>query len=977
MKNLNNNSFIILSFIFDEYYTFNVEINNKPKNILNTSNIFLDYNSLSSIENNSLKINISYIRNNMTEVVNNAVLIFRLFESNSISILQKNNLNIGFTISNKVKQYYYLEVFKGEEGEIMLHDKRFYGELYGVIKPKSRIKPYNETTEYIKKASNSKLKFDNHILKLSFKSKNTKKCEEGCYLLITYTHDNFEFNQTIGSEFTLLVRIWDKEEIGSQIINIPFNEYIFGAFDENSIVHHYYSLSIPKNTEAIYIQFEGNYIDGFIGNGKKIKNTLRAFDNTKNLNITEKKMILICNKTILNDLKVNDSISFAFRSKNYFFKTFSFYYIRILLKEIDKFITYILDSNIGNICIPEKNKDRKEYFCKCRLKNNYKELSLDNCIATSNEIEKIKIDNQVIINKASVNKEGNLIKIKLNESAYYIDFIFIFKNSKNVNILSNFFKKKSVINPQIYSSEMFYLKRKMYFNFNLQHTFSLISNYIDGDGKIKYKDITIKANINFQGKPLLFPISKSIQNISFTPKEINENKDKALFFFAKLNYINLRDEVKEINLDKTLIDIMKIKSLPTYYYLKCEEGNSKEQININFRIINFKYDHTTFDIKGYLVNQTKINILNKNKAINGSYDTHFNIGILNIKNCNNSKYIMIKIDSSFKVSEEGILIEILAMSKIDKSYLLLPINKYITDIYNSNENKEYLIKIIKKNMKDKNISVEFIPNCNEMKLESDTKLNLEKDINYGMVQKYMITEYKDNITLKIRTSQNISNCYFLLRYYYSAKQRQIKYSFNEKYNIKKGKNKQDIILDFNGIKIINNKDNIKAYFKIYGLLYKYENDIKYEFMNSSSQNEITRAQTNLQKKTDFNFNLSFNDIKTYDNDNDNYTYYLKIIIYSREKNNILIDEFSMYTLKIDLTDIFKNNKQFIIIIIFISTIIIIIIIFTIIILILKKKNSTLKEKVNDISFSLENINEDILEKNEISSKDEDKENIFI
>ena len=349
MKNLNNNSFIILSFIFDEYYTFNVEINNKPKNILNTSNIFLDYNSLSSIENNSLKINISYIRNNMTEVVNNAVLIFRLFESNSISILQKNNLNIGFTISNKVKQYYYLEVFKGEEGEIMLHDKRFYGELYGVIKPKSRIKPYNETTEYIKKASNSKLKFDNHILKLSFKSKNTKKCEEGCYLLITYTHDNFEFNQTIGSEFTLLVRIWDKEEIGSQIINIPFNEYIFGAFDENSIVHHYYSLSIPKNTEAIYIQFEGNYIDGFIGNGKKIKNTLRAFDNTKNLNITEKKMILICNKTILNDLKVNDSISFAFRSKNYFFKTFSFYYIRILLKEIDKFITYILDSNIGNI----------------------------------------------------------------------------------------------------------------------------------------------------------------------------------------------------------------------------------------------------------------------------------------------------------------------------------------------------------------------------------------------------------------------------------------------------------------------------------------------------------------------------------------------------------------------------------------------------------------------------------------------------
>ena len=75
MKNLNSNSFITLSFLFDEQYTFNVEINNKPKNMLNSSNIFLDYNSLSNIENKLLKIKISYIGNNMAEEVNNPVLI--------------------------------------------------------------------------------------------------------------------------------------------------------------------------------------------------------------------------------------------------------------------------------------------------------------------------------------------------------------------------------------------------------------------------------------------------------------------------------------------------------------------------------------------------------------------------------------------------------------------------------------------------------------------------------------------------------------------------------------------------------------------------------------------------------------------------------------------------------------------------------------------------------------------------------------
>ena len=71
LKNLNNNSFITLSLIFDEQYTFNVEINDKQKSILDSSNIFLDYNSLSNIEDNKLKIKISYIRANITERVNN------------------------------------------------------------------------------------------------------------------------------------------------------------------------------------------------------------------------------------------------------------------------------------------------------------------------------------------------------------------------------------------------------------------------------------------------------------------------------------------------------------------------------------------------------------------------------------------------------------------------------------------------------------------------------------------------------------------------------------------------------------------------------------------------------------------------------------------------------------------------------------------------------------------------------------------
>jgi len=167
-----------------------------------------------------------------------------------------------------------------------------------------------------------------------------------------------------------------------------------------------------------------------------------------------------------------------------------------------------------------------------------------------------------------------------------------------------------------------------------------------------------------------------------------------------------------------------------------------------------------------------------------------------------------------------------------------------------------LIKNNKKYIEDKNIWVEFIPNCKEMKLESDTKLSLEKNINYSIVQKYQMIEHKDKITLKVNASQNISNCYYLLRYYYySKKQKEIKYNFNKKYNINKGENKNDIIIDFNGIEIINNKNKIEMSFEIYGLLYKYENDIKNAFMNSSSQNEIARTQIKLKKKMILNLVL--------------------------------------------------------------------------------------------------------------------------
>ena len=66
--------------------------------------------------------------------------------------------------------------------------------------------------------------------------KNTSHCINGCYLLITYEQKKSEGNHTlIGYEFTILFRSWNFTDYNPHIVDIPFNEYIIGAFHKGSI----------------------------------------------------------------------------------------------------------------------------------------------------------------------------------------------------------------------------------------------------------------------------------------------------------------------------------------------------------------------------------------------------------------------------------------------------------------------------------------------------------------------------------------------------------------------------------------------------------------------------------------------------------------------------------------------------------------------------------------------------------------------
>ena len=1018
LKKSNLENLVTLLFLSDEKSKFKIEfIEGNNSIILNSTKILLYYNFLySKIKNNKLNIFITYI--NKEEPV---LLESKENKNNSIKPLNNNSLNKEFIYSRNSYQYYYMKVFKGEEGEIMLHNKRINGKLLGIIKPNNS--SYNDESEYLKEEdiSNNKsnLKFNKNIQKLSFNSSQTSDCQEGCYIFITYYHNSTkEDNNIIGYNFTLLVRVWNEEDFSSEIIDIPFNEYIFGCFDENSIKFHHYSIEVPEDTKQIIIQTEGNYYEGFIGGGKRKLNTLRITNKTRNLNIENKRMVITFNKSELGEIISEKNLSLSFRSKNFFNNIFSFYYFRILYqRENESYLIYPLDSNIGSLCQPEKEGEGN-FSCYFLLKNNNNEFSHRHYITTSNQKEK----NTFLITKNY--KNGNISKEEKINNYFYegnynndlesVLFKFIFKDKEPKIILSIFSNNESEIYPQIYSSQIFKFDIGNYtLNFNLNNNFLFVFNYVDGSGQATLdNNINIpklEANGNFRGKPISIYISDK--------KQINFECKNKLVFYLDFDYKKKSNDIKEIIYGESINEVLIGTHFPVYYYMKYSK---QKNIDINFRIIKFReIEIINFTIDGYLLNksmiETKINgnyldlnEIQKEAHIEGKYDPYFKIGLLNINEAkiNSSQnliknldlqdlYILISIGGIKFTEKSDVSIEIVTMSKINNFYLL-PINEYIIGEYNSyDKEKNYLIEANGK--EEDQIMIEFSPNNEGIKLQITHEKDLSKDISLNCFentiegkQKYRIDDSNERINLNIIIPENLTDANYILRYFFTKKEDEFEFQFNQSFEktiFEIKENFANISLKFKKINILKNgqpqnKTNFNGtIYKIFGFLFIDENNNK-KFLNTSAfiPYEIPyKAKDLIFYNENETFTLNFTNIsKT------NSKFYLKIEANIMFGDFLFNREFLVYTLPIDLTNDFKKrykkflNKLEIIILCLGIVIILIIILLIVIYLKMKKKNKNLKEKVLSISFTSGKTDNDILEENSHhSKKDDDYENTFI
>ena len=888
------------------------------------------------------------------------VIVRVIGDNSAFYYLQRNFLNLEFILSEEEAQYYYMEVYKNEEGEIMLHDKRKNGKLACKIFNQERFPNISDFIHDINEFD----EFDKYSQKLSFNTTDCKNLNNKCYLLITYI-DSCNLVNAIGSEYTILTRIWDKFEIIPQIINIPLNEYVFGNLEEKSVNRHYYTVFIPEDYEKISLEIHGYGINIYAINGKEKINSknndvhdLNYYNRTEIITLTKENFKL---KTFKNQY-----ISFSvFRNETKLNKIIN-YYFRVLHTDskYNNIIIYPLDSNVENLCLSELILSNNS--CYFLLKNDYNELShnliinelYDNAENYSYAIISKKEEDYYSINlkdKSFKNFYVNLdIDQFINEDDYVIIKIDAILNYNwHLTILSGFIDIEPSI--QIYSYKLIYLIEPKKIIFNLDEKtkqFKLrIINNIPEKNKLEinfYKNNTPIANTNNDyGKQFSCLIEEFIK-LEFSCK--NES-----FIFLKFDYKRKRQNLVEINYYNYLLHIL---TFPTIFYIKDFNNNGLDfNIDSRSKIGNL-------DIYGYVVDFLDLEKLDEKRnkksvdyhhLIKGIYDNVTQTGVIEFNKFDYSRidykdiYYVIEIygDSSKIAQDSNIFVY---SNPKDNSRYKIPMGKYIRGIFNSTKDKQqkYYTEP-NKNMDNALTIIELSSNYKNVEISNENiKFKFKKE-SKDYVQIYVIEGLIENFIVKLNDNDNIttSNSHLIVNYIF--KYNYSNYSFFNDTNYKTkincepkpkevSQNKINIVIECNNNEENKNNINYSYALRLYQNTNKLEEELNTLAITSQDFFYFNECQTN-----NSNFNFTVNNIYAQKD-------YPAILFINYLYNDEKIYKVHQFLINVKINS--NKKKIIIIIVVIIIAFAIVFIILTIFLIKMKKKNKELEDKVNNISFKI-------------------------
>ena len=999
--------------------------------------IYFSKNKIYIIESSILSSNcqIGYECNIIIEVSSNSIEDLNKGINLEISIdsrdknpsyLKKNLLKRDIVNVNEIN-YYITEISENEEGEILLNFDRGGGKLFGKI-VKSDDKEDNpnwrKRINLPKENSKNLLQYDPFTKKLNYTKKDTKKCQDGCYLFIgVITKDIYQkqISSMFYSEYTIYIRHLNEDYKNEQIIEIPVNEYIFGTIEKVILDGYfdYYKFTVPYSTEKLIIEFQTQICTMYINLGEQLPKIsshdwMFVGENTINILNSEKKTK--DGKYLPKDLiNLTFYIAISTTQLDEIYTALYTFNIRAPTLKLNNIIQIHSDQN--TICQINKDKD----YCYFLLYFNSFECADNLFIHVLNtdvhEVElfgkKILIENFDKMDKSEIEK--NLPKkdspdlnfnstSQFNKNYLYIDFtelsqkeyllVSVYSPKKtNITFLNTLrtFVETTIPNPN--TLQLFSVSSINPINLEIDKTNKYVFHIfsVEGTGKISFEN---KTNDNISNYYDIYGSRDSLVLLSNKDdnylKITTEENLKVMFW----NYITpeLRHFTEiEFGTSGKIININN--DFPMFFYTKVENEDSDINFNIFFKKIvmknnstDFKTVEDTFTISGYIITENYLIKMKKNHLINpiesekieGKYDGGTQKAKIYIKSSdikkkettdNCGKYLFFTLFKKGKTFFEKCEIEISNLPFTNSSS---PINQYIDGMFllNQSNNNIHYLKKERKNDKimriefstsSKEINFAFVKDINKDNLKKNTSLNfISQNYEGGKSIIYINSTELNGIYLSIFPKENQITSEKSSNYVF--KYNSIK---NDNYTI------NDIIADGNGklnYNYISNSNELKI--TIPSLI---ENNTKkiipaQYFIRIFKKEDLSKMTllTTISFITETPVNLyQFSFIekqKEISIKNIQIDCYYYITCIAKTENSELISYQSIDN-PLDYNPQ-SNQKKSYYIYILVIIIIVLIIAFTIIFIRIKKEKDFLEEKINKLSRFGESKDDPLIENND-------------
>ena len=698
--------------------------------VVNTEKKFVfrkeDYSKYCMHYNESCTLKIQIKINNQESITDNSYIDFMLSVNNKItypSYLPKDTLIKNVLQTNQF-QYYYLDIGKNEECDIILDFNEGFGQAIAKIVKMDDIEEnpnYNRRVVLPLPGMQDNYIFDQYTKELKITKDMTSKCDNGCEIYIAIFHSDSRYDDLISS-YSIFYR---KKE---NIVYLPENTFGHGNLKSLEDTH-IFRTKINKNTDTVIFNIIGEHTVVYINLGEDVPSS------------ESKKYTLdsdIQNQLIINsDAFEGQIFTYVVTTRKLGNNNFRSYDIKISTPDSKSLNIELIDYLHNNPCYFDKNNIKCNYMLPVEKYNSEKALYLftpddDNTLVYANYISMEEFDSltpeeksEKLPKKTSETKNYLLLDISERKNEIYVLITVETTNTENkstANLVVGGFihPSTSFLRPNVYS--FYYIKNDGKIdNINLslesEYLCNLRFKLISGNGRIFQSDM---------GKTLDFGVySETIFSFSFEPElknqkifkvnfTSNENADEELYFYTYLesttNKLNVM-EMKYPDIFEQKYEFLQkkqIKEFLPFSFYELIPNNKNEDMHYIIQIFDRlpyvrEFDKKIFTVSGYIFNKTTIediqinpSLLEKEKvAVNGGYDNKlltsditFTKDIIEKYATYEENYLYIYIN---KTDSEIIEFNYTEIDILKSSLLFTNIKKYVSFKIKEQQNKNLLL----------------------------------------------------------------------------------------------------------------------------------------------------------------------------------------------------------------------------------------------------------------------------------------------